>query len=138
MDSIILIHNYMRYAVLAIVAISIINALVKDFSKKPYSKTDGIINRIAVSSLHVQLLIGLVLYVNFIKAAVQVEHFMKDARLRYYSVEHITIMLAAVVIATIGSAKAKRAAEGKQHKTIWVFELVAVILIAVGLLTMPA
>ncbi len=135
-SSIVTAHSYVRYALLVMFAISILNALYKDFSKKPFAKTDGTINRIALSLLHLQALIGLIIYVNFIKVAVQVEHFMKDAHLRYYAVEHITLMLAAVVIATIGIAKSKRKPEGKQHRTVWIFELIAVALITVSLLSM--
>ena len=135
-SSIVTTHSYVRYALLAMLAFSFFNALYKDFSKKPFIKSDGIINRIALSLMHIQALIGLILYFQSRNVSF-VSGFMKNAVYRYYTVEHITLMLAAVIVATIGIAKSKRKPIGKQHRTVWIFELITIALIAVSLLAMP-
>ncbi len=66
--------------------------------------------RIALFGLivtHLQLVIGLVLY--FISPKVQfVAGVMQDKILRFYTVEHITVMLIAIALITIGYSKMKR------------------------------
>lgn len=128
-------HSIVRYIVLVALALSFINAFWKDKSKKPFVKTDGTMNRIALSFLHVQALLGLVLY--FISPKVSfAAGFMKNPIARYYSVEHITLMLIAVVLVTIGIARVKRLPDAKKHSSVWTFELIALALITVGLLTL--
>jgi hypothetical protein len=129
------VHNIVRYIVLVVLIASFLNAFWKSISKKPFVKTDGIINRIALSFLHVQALLGLILY--FISPKVSfAAGLMKNPVARYYTVEHITLMLAAVILVTIGIARVKRVADTKKHASVWVFELIALALISVGLLTL--
>jgi membrane protein DedA with SNARE-associated domain len=62
--------------------------------------------------------------------------FMKNPIFRYYTMEHITMMLAAVVLVTIGIARVKRLPENKKHRSVWAFELIALVLISAALLTL--
>jgi hypothetical protein len=70
-----------------------------------------------VGSVHLEVLLGLLLYFVYsplTKAAF--EDFgaaMKDAVLRFWAVEHLTLMVLAAVFATIGSVVAKRAEEDR-------------------------
>jgi len=134
-SSFVTIHSYVRYALLVMFAVSILNALYKDFAKKPFAKIDGTVNRIALSLLHLQALIGFIIYFQSPKVSFAAG-FMKKDIFRYYTVEHISLMLAAVIIATIGIAKAKRKPVGKQHRTVWIFELISIALISISLLSM--
>ena len=59
---------------------------------------------------------------------------MKVAALRFFGMEHLILMIAAVVVATIGSAKARRAAdEASKNKTARTFFLVAMVLLVLGI-----
>jgi hypothetical protein len=80
-------------------------------------------------SLHTQLLIGLGLY--FISPRVQFfEGWMKEASYRFYGMEHILLMIIAIVLVTIGHGKAKRALDStKKHKTIVLFYCIGLLLI---------
>ncbi|MDP4681177.1 MAG: hypothetical protein NWS46_12535, partial [Cyclobacteriaceae bacterium] len=55
---------------------------------------------------------------------------MKDAGLRYWAVEHIMIMLAAVIVAQIGRSKAKKKHDSiDKFKTQAIFFSIALVLI---------
>ena len=82
---------------------------------------------------HIQLLLGLGLY--FISHKVQfAAGVMKDSQLRFFTVEHISLMLIAIILITIGYLKAKKQApEAKAHKTIFTYYLIGLILILVSI-----
>lgn len=118
-------HSVLRWAVLAVLLIVIVKSFIGWFGNKDYSKGDRKLSVVAVSATHLQILIGLILY--FVSPVVMraMEDFgaaMKNAELRYWAMEHILVMLIAAVLITIGSAKAKRAADsvGKfKTQAIW-------------------
>lgn len=82
---------------------------------------------------HVQLLLGFILY--FISPKVQfASGVMKDSMLRFYTVEHISLMLVAIVLITLGYRKAKKQAPAPEgHKTIFTYYLIGLILILVSI-----
>jgi hypothetical protein len=85
-------------------------------------------------SLHTQLLIGLALY--FFLSPVTTAAFadfgaaMKDPATRLLAVEHISVNIIAVVLATVNNAKNKKAiADAAKHKNALIFTLAALVLI---------
>ncbi len=92
-------HSGWRYIVFALLVIAFINALVKWLGKKPFTPASKKINLFALISMHIQFLIGLILY--FISPLV-------EAGIRYWKMEHIGMMFVAVVLVTIGNARSKK------------------------------
>ena len=82
---------------------------------------------------HVQLLLGFILY--FISQKVEfASGVMKESMLRFYTVEHISLMLVAIVLITLGYRKAKKQAPAPEgHKTIFTYYLIGLILILVSI-----
>lgn len=85
-------------------------------------------------SLHTQLLIGLALYffLSPITAAALTDFgaAMKDPAMRLIAVEHISVNIIAVVLATVNNAKNKRAiADAAKHKNALIFTIAALLLI---------
>ncbi len=85
-------------------------------------------------SLHTQLLIGLALY--FFLSPITEMAFadfgaaMKDSQTRLIAVEHISVNIIAVVLATVNNAKNKKAiADAAKHKNALIFTLAALVLI---------
>jgi len=113
-------HSGLRYLVLGLLLAAIATA----FSKKD-AKTSKLY-LFALIATHVQLLLGLALYawspkVNF--------SMMKDAFYRFYNVEHITGMIIAIVLITVGYARAKRMNTAKRHKTVLIFYSLGLLVI---------
>lgn len=79
--------------------------------------------------LHIQLLIGLVLY--FISDKVSfASGWMKEPLYRFYGMEHFLGMVIAIVLVTIGRKKAEKASEPvKKHKIIRVYYVIGLIIV---------
>lgn len=120
-------HSGLRYVVLALLLVAIFNA----FSKKKnstWTAKDKKITLFAMIFTHVQLLLGLVLY--FISPKVSFsEGFMQNEVLRFYAVEHLSLMLVAIALITIGYSKAKKASsDRKKFSAVATFYLIGLIL----------
>src|ERR1700712_462620 len=127
-------HSGFRYIVLLLLLVAIIRAWADWLGNKDYSEGNRKLNLFALISMHTQLLIGIVLY--FISPFVQFNsQTMKDATTRYWTVEHLTAMIIAIILITIGHSKSKKAAtaEGK-HKTIAIYYTVAMLIIIITII----
>jgi len=124
-------HSGFRYIVLLLVLLAIIRAWLGWLGKVTYSESHRKLNLFALISVHTQLLIGILLY--FVSPFVKFSSdTMKDATTRYWTVEHLTGMLIAIVLITIGHARSKRGATSDaKHKSIAIFYTLALIVIAI-------
>tara|TARA_B100001057_G_C22533026_1_gene826507 strand:+ start:400 stop:798 length:399 start_codon:yes stop_codon:yes gene_type:complete len=119
--------------VLFVVLIATINALAGLFGNKEYQPKDFRLSLFALIVTHIQLLIGLVLYFISPLGLKSIMNngmgtVMKDSVLRLYAVEHITVMLLAVVLITIGYSKHKKKLTSKpKFKTLSIFYTLALI-----------
>jgi len=90
---------------------------------------------VSMMALDVQMLLGLVLYLGLSPNMREIlNHFgesMRRADLRFYAVEHITAMAAAVVLSHVGRVLARRAATpaAKRRRLLVTFGLAAVLII---------
>lgn len=127
-------HSYWAYLVLFMVLIATINALAGFFGNKEYQPKDFRISLFALIVTHLQLLIGLILYfispLGFKSIANNgMGTVMKDSLLRLYAVEHITVMILAVVFITIGYSKHKKKLVSKpKFKVLAIFYTLALLL----------
>ena len=125
-------HSVLRYVALFFILLSIINSLNGFIHKSAYTKSDSKFSLITLSIFHTQALLGLVLY--FLSPKVLFMHStMSSPMLRFFTVEHIGGMVAAVILITIGYSKAKRAATEKGHKTLVLYYFIATILVFVSI-----
>ena len=122
-------HSMLRYVVLILLVIAIFKALTA--GARVYTEGDRKLNLFTMISAHVQLLTGLILY-----AISPFRNFsqMSDPIFRYWSVEHISIMILALVLITVGHSKSKKAADSHaKHKAISLFYSLGLIVILVGI-----
>jgi len=127
------IHSGLRWLVLLFILAAIVNAGIKLTSKSSSNCNDCAFNRLTLIFMHLQLVLGLVLY--FISPKVVFgAASMKDSLLRFFLVEHIGLMIIAVILVTIGYVKSDRAVdEFKKHKQILVYYSIALLLILVSI-----
>lgn len=129
------VHSYLRWVVLIVALAVIAKSLIGWLSSKPYEKLDNTLASSFLGALHLQLILGLLLYFIGDKGLSLITEngmgaVMKDADLRFWAVEHITTMIIAVVIATVGRSKSKRATEpSRKHKQAAIFFIIATVLI---------
>ena len=126
-------HSGWRWIVLILLVVAIINALMKWQSGKSFSESDKKINLFTLISTHIQFIFGLILY--FISPLVQFGgDSMKNPVTRFFAAEHISMMLIAVILITLGYSLSKRKADDtKKFRTSFIFFLLglAVILYAI-------
>jgi len=120
-------HSGLRWVVLALLLYAIYNAYTGWKSSRVYGESDRKVNLFTMISAHVMLLLGLALWVMGGRYEINAD-VMKDAMLRFFAVEHFTLMLIAIVLITIGNGKAKRGATDlKRFKSSFWFFLIALI-----------
>lgn len=126
-------HSGWRYLVIILLLVAFINALMGYVGKKPYTEGNRKLNVFALISAHIQLLLGLGLY--FMNGWYKGN--MADPVMRYWKVEHISMMLIAIVLITVGNARSKKVDSAlMKHRTIFVFFGLALLLITVAIFTM--
>lgn len=106
------IHSYWAYLVLLMLVIATANALMKFFGKKEFQAQDFRISLFTLIVTHLQLLIGIVLFLSAgyfkIIGDMGMGSVMKDDTLRNKIIEHPLMMIIAVVLITIGYSKHKK------------------------------
>ncbi len=123
-------HSGMRHIALLLLFIAIVVAFVGIFGKKNYTGANRKLNLFTLIAIHLQLVIGLVLY--FVSPNVNFSQMGNDV-FRYWNVEHITGMLIAIILVTVGHSKAKKANTdlGKFRSIATFYTLAFVIILAV-------
>ncbi len=106
-------HDTLRWLLLLILVTTLVKYFIGWFGNQRWKKTDNLMGIVFTSIMDVQLLTGLVLYA-FLSPITQAAFAdfggaMKNSDLRFYAVEHIAMMLIAVVLVHIGRAKSKKA-----------------------------
>lgn len=124
-------HSGLRWILLALIIWALAKAFIGWMGNKEYQKSDRLSALFALIFTHIQLLIGLILY--FISPLVRFGNgVMQDSVARFYTIEHITMMILAIALITFGFSSAKRLeASLAKHKRI-------AITYGIGLLIMLA
>ncbi|MCT4630738.1 hypothetical protein [Winogradskyella sp.] len=134
MNTVQFLHSGWAYVVLLILVLATFNALIKFFGDKEFDAKDFRISLFTLITMHIQLLIGIVLY--FLKPyfsiikEVGMGGVMKDSVLRNLIVEHPLTMIIAVALVTIGYSKHKKKLVSRpKFKVIAIFYSLALILV---------
>jgi len=126
-------HSMWRYVVLVLLLLTILKSLAGWFGNKEHTNGDAKLALFAMISLHIQLLVGLILYgiserVNFGPIADM------TWRERYWTVEHFIMMLVAVVVITLGRNYALKADDGHgKHKRMGIVFLIGLAIIFISI-----
>jgi len=123
-------HSGLRWLALGLLIYAIYNAVA---NKNSYEKKDKMINLFAMISLHIQLLLGLILYYTSGNVSFDTG-WMKNAVTRFYGMEHFIGMLAAIALVSIGRKLAeKQDGPEQKNKKIMVWYTISLILILISI-----
>lgn len=136
-NTLLFLHNIMRWLVLASLLFAIFRAYKGYFSKSIFSKTDNALRHWTATIAHVQLMIGMVLYFQ----STVIKYFwanfdaaIKQLDVAFFGLIHSSLMLIAIIIITIGSAKAKRKeTDNEKFKTMLIWLSIAIIIIFIAI-----
>ena len=135
MQTVLILHNILRWGVLIFGLWTCINALSGVMSKRLYTPNDNKSNLFFMICCDIQLLLGLALYFSngwFDKIKAGGGSVMKNTYDRFFTVEHGGMMLLAWILVHIGRSSVKRAAtdQAKHKKMLIFFGLAFLIIIA--------
>ncbi len=131
-------HDTLRWLLLLSLAVTLVKYISGWLGNKPWKKVDNILGIVFTSLMDLQLLTGLVLYF-FLSPVTKIAMSdfgaaMKDSNLRFYAVEHFSMMLIAVVLVHIGRAKSKKAkTDVAKFKVASIFFLIALALMVAAI-----
>ncbi|RZJ27847.1 MAG: hypothetical protein EOO48_11020 [Flavobacterium sp.] len=120
-DFILKAHSGWAYIALIMLIIAVVNALIGLSAKNPFTVKDRRISLMALLSVHIQFVFGLLLYFtspNGFQKIQSVGMGGMSSMDRLLALEHPAINLIAIILITIGWSRHKRTADEKKFKTI--------------------
>ena len=126
-------HNIFRWLVLIFGLLAIIKAFIGWLGKKEWKGLDNTLGLGFTISLDVQVLLGFLLYVisPITRAGfADMGAAMANSDIRFFLIEHILMMVVALVLAHIGRSRTKKAdTDVSKHKNAAIFFTIAMLLI---------
>lgn len=125
-------HSLTRWLILITLVISLILSYQGWKKNKEFKKSDEYLRIVTVSIAHIQLIFGMWLY--FISPIV--DYFLKNfkesihnTQLRFFGMEHITMMILALTCITVGSSIARRKKVDKEKfRAIFIWYLIGLFI----------
>ena len=132
MQIVLVLHNLLRWAVLLFGLWTLLNAITGVFGKRNYTANDNRSNLFFMISCDIQLLLGLILYFSnsWFDRLKDLGNNMKDPYNRFFTMEHMSMMIIAWILVHVGRASVKRATtDAAKHKRMLIFFGIAILLI---------
>ena len=135
--SVLLIHSWLRWAVLVAGLIAVFRGIGGWSGARRWTRIDDRAGYWFVLLLDVQMLLGLVLYFFLSPFTTQaLSDFgaaMKNSGLRYWAVEHAFGMILALALAHIGRVRVRKAAAARKHRLTAIFLGLALLAILLSI-----
>jgi hypothetical protein len=130
-------HSLLRWVVLILAVVAVVRALAGLSGPRAWARGDTLTGRLLTISIDTQVLVGLILYgllSPITRAALaDMGTAMRDVSLRFYAVEHLVLMLAAVAFVHIGQGRVRKASTDRlRHRTAAIFFGIALLLMLLG------
>jgi cytochrome b561 len=126
-------HSMVRWFVLASLMLAIFRAYHGWLSEKPFSRLDNSIRHWTATIIHIQLLLGIWIYLISPIVSYFLSNFpesVHNREPRFFGMEHSIVMLTAVIVITIGSAKTKRKqSDNQKFKTMAIWFTLGLLLV---------
>jgi hypothetical protein len=129
-------HNLLRWVILILILVAIFRHLAGMNNKRLVNAGDKKIDLFLMIAAHITFLIGLYQWIAGPWGLKLIQNagmgaVMKEPSYRFFAIEHITGMLIAIVLITIGRGKVKKAVDYTAHKkAFWFFFIALIIIIA--------
>ena len=131
-------HSLVRWAIVIVGVIAVVRAWIGWRGGKPWAQLDDRLGLTFTSVMDLNLLLGLLLY--FVVSPITTGALkdmgaaMDNSSVRFFAVEHILVMIIAVVVAHIGRSRAKKAAtDPGKHKQAAIFFTTAMVLVLLAI-----
>lgn len=126
-------HSFVRWLVLLSLLTGIVRGYIGWLGKKHFSKADNRLRFVTATIAHVQLLLGLWLYIISPITNYFLQNFhtaVHERQIRFFGMEHSVVMLLAVIVITVGAAKVRRKIEDQaKFKIMAIWFTIALLMI---------
>ena len=136
-STLLVLHSFVRWLVLVSLGYALFRGYQGWLGNRMFTKHDDLVRLTTATLVQIQLLLGLTLY--FISPIVEyfLHHFkvaVHERQLRFFGMEHITMMLIAITVITVGSIRAKRkSTDHDKFKTMALWFSVGLLLILMSI-----
>jgi heme A synthase len=117
-EAVLVMHSTIRWLVIAAAAVAVARSLVA--RQKPWTPDDDTIGLVLVTAIDTQVLLGLALFVYLSPVTTLAVHQMEIAMsarvLRFWMLEHPTIMMVALVLVHIGRRRIRRTDDSRLRR----------------------
>jgi len=128
-------HSIIRWLVLLSLIFAIYRSWHSYYYKSIFTRKDDAIRHWTATIAHVQLMLGIILY----SQSSMVKYYFSTGGLSsgepfFFGVIHILLMLIAIVVITLGSAKAKRKIiDTEKFRTMLIWYSIALVIILIAI-----
>lgn len=117
---VLILHSILRWVLVGAALFAWYRAFTGSKQNRPFDATDKKLGIITLASAHTQAVLGFLLY-GLLSPTTQAAFAnfgaaMKDGRLRFYAVEHATLMFLSVIFIHVGHVLVKKKTGVDQHK----------------------
>jgi hypothetical protein len=131
-------HSILRWVVLILAIVAFVRALIGWFGNKEWTALDNRLGMLLSAGMDLQVLLGFILYIflsPFTTAALKnLGAAMSNDVQRYWTVEHILLMIVALVLIHVGRATSKGAGGAtSKHKRAAIFFGLAILFILIAI-----
>jgi len=136
MQTVLVLHSLLRWAVLLLGIFVLFSSLSGVISRRTFTNRDSRANFFFMLSCDVQLLLGIILYFtnSWFDRLKDLGSQMKDANNRFFTIEHMSLMLIAWILVHIGRTSVARATGStSKHRRALIFFGLAILLILVSI-----
>lgn len=136
-STVLTLHSLFRWLVLLSLGYAVYRAYKGYTSKSDFSFLDEKVRHWTATFAHIQLTLGILVYIKSPIINYYLSNFknaVTDWNLTFFGLVHLILMLSAIVLITIGSAKAKRKKTAREKfKTILITYSIALIIIFIAI-----
>jgi hypothetical protein len=130
------VHHILRWAVVLLAIFALFRAYSGWLGRRPWTPTDRMSGSFFAISIDIQVLIGFLLYFigPWFNMLIGADMAAMTTEVRFFAMEHILIMILALIVAHVGLVVARRAPEDTlkfRRMAIWL--TVAALLVVAGI-----
>jgi hypothetical protein len=137
MNFLLFVHNLMRWLVIIMAFLALYNNFTGWRKKRKFTRKDKALNGTFIGTLHLQLLLGIILYYMSPIVSSAWSNFagaMKKPEIRFWIIEHPAGMILGIIIAQVGNIISKKGATDEiKFKRAFYFFLIAMLIIMLSL-----
>lgn len=135
-SSLLFLHSLTRWLVTLSLVYALFRASRGYLRSSVFTRQDNALRHRTATFAHIQLMIGVILYFKspIVKFFYGNYHLAKEnSEVSFFAVPHMVLMLVAVILLTIGSAKAKRQKNDREKfKTMMTWFAIALLIILIA------